>query len=168
MADLLDEHVQPPSRLPYVSRKLYDQRRPTQAPDAPLSARLQEKFGSWPRVCHAAWGLLEDGRSFGLGQRWARVPPSPKRYDTKEAAASVRACAEAVGRITSSFEYHMWVIARRARARSAGETIRIATIGSVYRRLAPDRANGNGWRLVVARVFCAGSGPIESRKGDEE
>ena len=154
LARLLNEQPQPPDRLPYVSRKLYDQRRESGAPDAPLSARLQERFGSWQRACHAAWGLLSDGRSWGPGEPWSRPPRHPKNYTVDEVVASVRACAEAVGHIPSSGEFHWWVINRRARARQRGESTRpFAPYASVMRLVAPDRRGGNGWRLVVKRVF---------------
>src|SRR4051812_709019 len=60
LAGLLDERPQPPERLPYIERKIYDQRRPLEAPEAPLTARLTERYGSWERACYAAWGLLDD------------------------------------------------------------------------------------------------------------
>jgi hypothetical protein len=150
---LLEEQPQPVDRLPYILRYLYDARRATDAPDAPPSARLQERFGSWPRACHAAWGLREDGRSFGEGQPWPKPPRRRKPYSVEEAKASVRACAKAIGRIPSSYQYHQWVIARRARARAAGHTVSAVHASTVNRLLAPDRKNRNGWSLVLERVF---------------
>lgn len=150
---LLEEQPQPPDRLPYIPRKLYDQRRVTDAPDAPLSARLHERFGSWIRACHAAWGLRDDGRSFGEAQPWPRTPRRRNAYSVDEAKASVRQCADAIGHRPSSYEYHMWVMTRRARARAAGETVVIVHLSTVNRLLAPDRKDRNGWRLVEERVF---------------
>jgi hypothetical protein len=152
LSRLLDELPQYPGRLPYVERKIYDERRKVCHAGAPSSSRLQERFGSWPRACRAAWGLHPDGRSIGDRDPWAR-PRRGVPYTVEEAEASVRLCAEAVGHVPSSHEYHMWVIARRARARASGEHVRIAHLSSVYRLIAPDRSGGNGWRLVISRLF---------------
>ncbi len=154
LSRLLNEQPQPPDRLPYIARKLYDERRERDAPDAPLSARLQEKFGSWPRACHGAWGLLEDGRSWGPGEPWPRPPRHPKDYTPEEAAASVRRCADVLRRIPSSTDYHKWCLNCRRRARDAGQSTRpYVHYASVLRLLAPDRSGGNGWRLIVQRVL---------------
>jgi hypothetical protein len=154
LARVLDERVQYPERLPYVPRDLYELRRTNNPSLAPPSARLQERFGSWARACHAAWGLLEDGRSWGPGEPWGRPPRHAKNYEASEAEASVRRCSDALGRVPSSSEYHGWVINRRTRARDRGESTRpFVHYASVLRLLARDRSGGNGWRLVVARVF---------------
>lgn len=79
---LLEEQPQQPGRLPAVPRKLYDARRAAHRGKAPPSARLQQKFGSWSRACNAAWGLHEDGRSWGPGEPWAR--PGATRRITHE------------------------------------------------------------------------------------
>jgi len=153
LTKLLEERPQPLNRLPYVLRKYYDERRTTDAPQAPTSGRLQQRFGSWARACHAAWGLREDGRWFGDGQPWPRPTRRPKPFSVEEAKASVRQCADSIGRVPSSYRYHMWVIARRARARAAGESVSLVHVSAVNRLLAPDRENRNGWRLVLQRVF---------------
>ena len=153
LARLLDERPQPPERLPYFPRVLYDERRPIEKPDAPPSARLQERFGSWPRACHAAWGLKPDGRSISSADPWPR-PARGARIGAVEAIASVCRMAAAIGRAPSSHEYHHWVIASRARARREGTTAcPFVPISSVYRLIAPDRCGGNGWRLVIARTL---------------
>ena len=154
LARVLDERLQHPEQLPYVPRGLYDLRRAGNPSPAPPSARLQEKFGSWARACHAACGLLEDGRSWGPGEPWAKPARNPNKYKPTEAEASVRKCTEALGRIPSSYEYHEWVINRRSRARDRGASTRPFVLhASVLRLLAPDRSRGDGWRLVIARVF---------------
>jgi len=135
---------------------VYDARRPKEALNAPPSARLTERYGSWPRARRAAWGLLEDGRYFGDAHPWPNQAKRRHVYTVDEAAASVRECAAAVGRIPSSFVYLHWGINRRARARASGESCRIAGHQTVLRLLAPDRSKGNGWRLVVERVFPHG------------
>jgi hypothetical protein len=152
LAQLLDERPQHPEGLPYIPRTLYDERRGLDPSAAPPSARLQERFGSWQRACHAAWGLLEDGRSWGPGQAWPRVPRRGKNYELGEAIRSVQACAEALGHIPASSEYHAWVVNRRAHARQRGETSRLVHYATVLRLLAPDRTGGNGWRLAISRV----------------
>jgi hypothetical protein len=158
LTTLLEERPQYPERPPYVPRTLYDERRPAEAPAAPPSARLTERYGSWPRACRAAWGLLKDGRYVGDGQPWPYGAKPPK-YTLSEAIASINECALALGRIPSSHEYTEWVVNRRARARATGATHRIVKIDAVLRLLAPDRSGGNGWKLVIARVFPNGYAP---------
>jgi hypothetical protein len=154
LTKLLEEVPQFPGDLPYVPRNLYDERRAAQPSAGPPSARLQEQFGSWTRACHAAWGLRDDGRSWGPGEPWARPPRRPKNYSAEEATASVRACAAAIGRIPTSQDYHVWVMNSRRRARSSGQDTRpLVHYSSVMRLLAPDRMRGNGWQLVLSRVF---------------
>jgi hypothetical protein len=153
LAQLLGERPQHPENLPYVPRNLYDERRARDRSLGPSSGRLQAKLGSWPRTCHAAWGLLEDGRSWGPGQPWVR-PPQTGPYRLSEAVASVRACGQALNHIPSSSQYHAWVLTRRARARAVGASTRpFVHYASVMRVLAPERKGGNGWRLVCNRVF---------------
>lgn len=154
LARLLEERPQYPEYLPYIPRKEYDARRGEDPSLGPPSARLHERFGSWARACHAAWGLLDDGRSWGPGQPWPRPPRDPRNYAVTEAETSVRSCKEALGHVPSSDEYHHWVINRRARARAAGTSTRpYVPYHSLMRLLAADRAHGNGWRLVVQRVL---------------
>jgi hypothetical protein len=154
LARLLGEQLQDPDHLPYIARKLYDVRRSANPSLGPSSAALQKRFGSWARACHAAWGLLDDGRSWGPGQPWPRPPRHPQNYEKDDATRSVRACTSAIGHIPSSFEYHRWVINRRARARGTGTPVRpYVPIRTVYRLIAPDRSDRNGWQLVIARLF---------------
>jgi hypothetical protein len=53
----------------------------------------------------------------------------------------------------SSFENHRWVLSRRALAAQVRAPGAFVHYKSVLRLLAPDRSSGNGWRLVVSRVF---------------
>lgn len=156
LAKLLDEVPQSPDRLPYVQRAEYDKRRPTEAPDAPLSARLVERYGSWRKACYVAWGLLPDGSN-----RYIKGPvtgrPRPAPYTREEAVASVLQCAEAIGHIPSSGEYHTWQLACRRRAREQGRSVRLARYGSMLNLIAPDRTRRNGWQLVVERIFGVSS-----------
>ena len=93
LARLLDEKPQPPDRLPYIARKLYEARRATDAAFAPPAARLQERFGSWSRACHAAWGLLEDGRCWAPGDPGLDPTGNATRRTTALKKRS-RACAD--------------------------------------------------------------------------
>jgi len=158
---LLEERPQYPERLPSMSRKLYDARRTQNPTAAPPSARLQERYGSWIRACYAAWGLLEDGRSWGPGEPWSKPTRHPRNYQLDEAIASVRHCADALGHIPSSSEYHEWILNRRRRARQMGQSTRpFVHYSSVMRLLAPDRFGGNGWRLVISRVLHNEKGEV--------
>lgn len=162
LARLLDERPQPPERLPYIPRNVYDERRATEKADAPTSARLQERFGSWAHACHAAWGLKPDGRSIGAADAWPH-PPRTSAFGAEDAKASVRRLASAIGRAPSSHEYHHWIIVRRERARREGTSVRpFVPISSVYRLIAPDRRGGNGWQLVIARTFDENASPRRS------
>jgi hypothetical protein len=154
LTELMDEQPQNPDRPAYIPRKLYDRRLAQIPNEAVTSARLQDRYGSWARACHAAWGLLHDGRSWGRAQPWPRPPRCAKNYDRDEAIASVRAAAGAIGHLPSSSEYHAWVLNRRARARACGASTRpYVHYASLMRLLAPDRSGGNGWRLVLRRVL---------------
>ena len=165
LARLLDERPQSPERLPYVDRKIYDERRKTDAPMAPSSARLQVRFGSWPRVCPTPLSVfLRTVAQLDQGKPWAQRPPRRGRVTVEDAEASVRLSAKAIGRIPSSYEYHFWVANRRARERRTGREIDTVTYASVMRLLAPERRNRNGWDVVTLRVFGAprsGNDPIE-------
>lgn len=152
LARVLDEVPQPPERLPYVERKLYDARREETGRAALSSSTLADRFGSWKQACRAAWGLLRDGRSVGDRDPWAR-PPRGAPYTIEEARATLHECARALGRVPTSHEFHMWVMERRSRARQTGEAARVAHLSSVYRLIAPDRSDRNGWQLIVRRVF---------------
>lgn len=154
LAQLLDELPQPPDRPPYVARKVYDQRRALEAQEAPPSGRLQRRYGTWVSACAAAWGLREDGRWIGAAQPWPRPGRRRKNYSAEEAKASVRRCRERIGHVPSSSEYHAWIGIRRARARAEGQDVSpYVLVSTVYRLLAPDRTDRNGWRLVKERVF---------------
>jgi hypothetical protein len=152
LTSLLEERPQAPEFAPYVERTVYDERRKKEAPDAPPSARLTERYGSWPRACRAAWGLLADGRSFGPADPWSRPPRRRANWTREEGIASVLMCRDAFGRWPSSYEYHHWVINRRAREKKAGIPTRTVPLSTVYRLLAPDKSNRNGWTLVLERV----------------
>jgi hypothetical protein len=67
--------------------------------------------------------------------------------------ASVRACAEAIGRRPTSSTYSEWRINRRARARAAGEKVRLAPVRRILALLAPERGERDGWKIVLAKVF---------------
>ena len=157
LAQLLDEQPQPPERLPFVERKHYDQRRKTEAPDAPTSAWLVERFGSWKRVCWAAWSLLPDGRKPMGGTPHPRSPPRrprPAEYTVAEAINSVLACAAALGRTPSSRDYHRWSLSQKRRARETGHESRIARMSIVLRLLAPKNPPPRTkWKLARDRAL---------------
>jgi hypothetical protein len=140
LARLLEQRPQYPECLPYVPRKEYDAGRARDPSVGPPSARLQEQFGSWARACHAAWGLLDDGRSWGRGQPWPRPPRHPRDYDPEEAIAGVQRCACARPH-PIILRIPLLVINRRAHAGAAGVSTRpYVHYASVMRLLAPDRS----------------------------
>lgn len=155
LARLLEEELQPPDRLPYVDRKVYSERRPREAPAAPSAQWLCERFGSWRRACFAAWGLLEDGRRRS-GTYEPRLAPGrgrPARFTAEESVDAVRECANALGYIPSSWDYHRWRLARVRRAKAHGRDLRLPHYNAVIRELAPERSKREGWGIVVEKVF---------------
>jgi hypothetical protein len=156
LAKLLAEFPQHPGRLPYVERGLYDERRPSDAPDAPQSARLAEHYTSWRRACYAAWTLLDDGRWTEGGLPWPASLPGkvqPPPYTRDEAIASLKLCAEAVGRVPSSSAYLRWRQNRINLGRSRGAEVRLVSQRRVSELLAPEAMPRERWRNACDLVF---------------
>jgi hypothetical protein len=157
LARLLDEEPQDPERLPYVERRRYDERRARDQSEAPASARLVERFGTWQRACRSAWGLLPDGRSSMGGSPYPRRHAHrrrPAKYTEAEAIASVRLCRDTLGRWPSSGDYHTWSLAQRRRAFVNGREVRIARMSIVLRLLASsDAPPGANWASARARAL---------------
>lgn len=156
LSQLLNGVPQLPEQLPYFPRQEYGERRATEAPDAPAAAALVKKYGSWRRVCWAAWGVLPDGRkAIGSMASVQSFPgkPRPARYSIDECVQSVQACATAIGKIPSAGNYKDWQTSVKRRATDQGQSVRIAGSAAVLDRLAPDRVRGSGWRIVISRVF---------------
>jgi hypothetical protein len=157
LARLLNEHPQPPERIPYVERQQYDERRAAETSDAPSSERLVERFGSWKRVCWAAWLLQPDGRKATGGTPYSRLYPGrsrPPEYTVEECFASIRACADALGRAPSSADYHRWSLKKKRDARDAGQECRIVRMSIILRLLAPDDAPPREkWLTARARAL---------------
>lgn len=155
LARLLEEQLQPADRLPYIERKLYTQRRAAHVADAPTAEWLCIRYGSWKRACFAAWGLLEDGY-----KRWGtyepRLPPGksrPSRYTADDCLRGVRECAEALGFLPSSWDFHRWQLSRAREAKSRGGQSRVPPYRAILRELAPERGKRQGWQIVVKKVF---------------
>lgn len=162
LAICLDEHPQEPGLTPRVPAELYDAERLRRAPNAPSAETLARRFGSWKRACYAAYGLRIDGSKSAPGDPWAsgvpgKAPGRPYRRD--ECIESVRLCASEIGRRPSSSAYAEWRANRRARARAAGETARIASVRRILKLLAPGRGARDGWRIVLKKVWDEGSSP---------
>lgn len=153
---LLDEVPQQPNTLPHVNRSAYDERREMAERPAPPSRELVELYGTWTRACWAGWGLQMDGRSAMGGKPWAATRPGVSRHASftpVECAASLRQCADEIGRIPSSHDYDLWSRRSRHAAREAGHTARIASNDAILRELAPLRSGRDGWRIACRRVF---------------
>jgi hypothetical protein len=156
LANSLEEHPQDPNRLPSLNQDVYDETRKRLAPKAPSSEILAKRYGSWKRACYAAYGLRIDGSKCAPGNPWPsnwtgmRMAPN---FSREECVASVRACAEAIGRRPTSSTYSEWRINRRARARAAGEKVRLAPVRRILALLAPERGERDGWKIVLAKVF---------------
>ena len=154
LARLLDEHPQK-AAVPYVKRQVYD--RAAEAAEAPPSERLVERFGSWRRVCWAAWGLLSDGRSAMGGLPYQLNRPDRRGYrpyTVEEALASVCACSEALRRLPSSSAYHKWAREKKQQARASGQESRVVRMSIVLRLLAPaDAPPREKWLMARARAL---------------
>jgi hypothetical protein len=158
LASVIGELPQPPERLPYVERQIYEDRRRLVRGGAP-ALQLVKRHGSWKRACYAAWGLLPDGRNAFGGQPWhesqqgkpVRVP-----FTESECIQSLRKCASAIAHVPTSREYHRWRQTHIRNARARGKHPRLATVNAILRKLARDRLDhGDGWRIVTERVFGA-------------
>jgi hypothetical protein len=113
-----------------IARAKYDELR---GGDAPRSALLVDRYGSWRKACRAADGLLQDGRSTGPGKPWrsGRGPAADTQYTDEEIMRCVRACAVALLRRPSSTDYYHWRRAGRAYLQRVGSTERLATVDVV-------------------------------------
>jgi hypothetical protein len=137
--------------LPQLERQVYVHRQPLEAPDAPDARRLVERYGSWLRVCRAAYGLLPDGRTRGEAAPYSNQSRGRKRvskYTREEVVEAIRQCANDLGRVPSSNGYQHWGFELKRAARQRGEKLpRIPDIKIVY-RFYPK--GDNRWRLAVA------------------
>lgn len=86
----------------YTPRKHYDAQRP---PDAPSSASLVAKYGSWAEVCLHAYKLVATAGPFRLhlGSRKAGGIHK-RRYCEQDAVAALQECARELNRSPSSKE----------------------------------------------------------------
>lgn len=156
LAACLETQVQEPWLLPSITADYYDEQRQRIAPDAPSAETLARRYGSWKRASYAAYGLRIDGSKSAPGAPWATgVPgkPPPKPFSREECIASVQLCAAEIGRRPSSSAYAKWRANRRARARAAGQEVRIAPMRRILALLAPRRGERDGWRIVLRVVF---------------
>lgn len=152
LAYCLAEQPQDPWLGPQVTADYYDEQRALRATDAPSAETLARRYGSWKRACYAAYGLRIDGSKSESGLPWASsIQGQPPRipYSREECIESVRLCAEAIGRRPSSSAYATWRRNRRARARAAGEKIRLAPVRRILKLLASERGERDGWRIVL-------------------
>lgn len=156
LAKLLAEAPQPAGLMPYIERQVYDTRREHDAPSAPLSARLTERYANWRRACYAAWTLLDDGRWTEGGLPWPASPPGKVQsppYTSDEAIASLKLCAEAIGRMPSSAAYARWRQNRINVARLRGAHVRLARQERIGALLAPDAQPYRRWREACRVAF---------------
>jgi hypothetical protein len=156
LARMIEEMPEPATEWPYVERQAYDEHREHEDPGAARSALLTERYGTWSQACRAAHGLQPDGRKSQPGQPW---PTGGKvaKFSDGECIASIRACADALGRVPSSHEYQRWRLWRMRTARKTGKRVRLAPYNAILRELAPERTRRGGWRIVVEIVFSSPS-----------
>ena len=119
-------------------------------PEAPLSARLIERYGSFRAACWHAYGLLEDGRWLGPSRPWPTVGVGEYRvraYSREEVLDSIRQCARELRLTTiNSTDYFRWLAAKRRNARLQGREIRLAGQTAIYRHFP---VSSGGWNAAV-------------------
>lgn len=148
LSKLLDEIPHEPGHLAVIERQIYDERH-VEAPEAPLSARLTERYGSWRRACYAAWTLRQDGRWTEGGFPWTTLSvgeAQSRPYTVEEAIEAVRLATDSLGFVPSSTQYTRWQQSRKVKARSKGLVIRLPRHSRICQLLAPSAAPGQGWR----------------------
>lgn len=148
LASLLAKQKRRPNhRAAYIERDDYDRLRP---PEAPLSARLIERYGSFRAACWHAYGLLEDGRWLGPSRPWPTVGVGEYRvraYSREEVLDSIRQCARELRLTTiNSTDYFRWLAAKRRNARLQGREIRLAGQTAIYRHFP---VSSGGWNAAV-------------------
>lgn len=148
-------------RAPLLTRSVYEARQPKESPASPTAAQLLERFGSWPRACRSAYGLLPDGRSRGGSSPWTQPLAGKRRprYEIDDVRASIRRCARDLGRVPSAGDYHLWAREAKAKARATGGGTNAATdhpripgISVVYRLFMESGGEENRWRAALADV----------------
>jgi hypothetical protein len=137
-------------KISYAAREDHDRLRP---PDAPASARLVERYGSWRAACWHAYGQLPDGRWLGPSRPWpsalrgqARIRP----YTREEVLASIRHCARELRRRPTHTDYERWLRAKRRRALLTGKMIRLAGHSAIYRHFP---ASTGGWNAALKEAL---------------
>lgn len=144
---LAKEKRRPNHRAAYIERDEYDRLRP---PDAPLSHRLVERYGSFRAACWHAYGLLDDGRWLGPSRPWPTVGAGKYRvraYSREEVLDSIRQCARELRLSTlTSTDYFRWLRAKRRSARVSGKELRLAGQTAIYRHFPVKRG---GWNAAV-------------------
>jgi hypothetical protein len=98
----------------YTPRKDYDARRP---PDAPSSASLIARYGSWAEVCLHAYVLVAAATPRGLGLTSRKRGKRKRRYCQQDAVAALQECARELNRIPSPNAYWYWRAAAERRYR---------------------------------------------------
>ena len=148
LASLLNEIEPAPGwSFSMIERWRYDELRNAEAPS---SALLVRRYGSWRGACYAAFGLQSDGRWIGPGRPWPSTTPNRRyewRYTRDDALKALRECADDLGRRPSDHVYRRWRREKRREAHRKGMIVRLPSAGVIY-RLYP-RTRG-GWNRALA------------------
>lgn len=135
-------------------RDEYDRLRPDSAPS---SRRLVDIYGSWSRVCRAAYGLRADGTTEGPGKPWPtgnRGKGERNDYTREEVIAAVKLCAKelrASGLVSppTSWQYDEWVRRHKLAAKTTGKKLRLPYANNVYRRVPKRLPGTTRWQMVL-------------------
>jgi hypothetical protein len=142
-------------------RTHYDNVRPKSAPS---SRRLVDTYGSWSRVCRAAYSLQRVGTSAGPGKPWPtmnRNEPMGAHYTREEALAAVRLCAKelraaGLAGVPTSRQYDEWVRRRKLQAKKRGQKLRLPYAQNIYRRFPRPRSALSVWQLILVAAGVGG------------
>lgn len=124
----------------YLPRVDYDAQRPAEAPS---SASLVAKYGSWVQVCSYAYELVAQQR--GEPIRLSPVPAKRqrlgRRYSKQDAATALCECADGLGRAPAEEAYkRWWAVTQRRRPTTPYPSAR--TIARLY-------ADRGRWRAAL-------------------
>lgn len=149
-------------RASYIEREEYDRLRPN---DAPLSARLVERYDSWRAACWHATSLLPDGRWLGPGRPWTAARAGERRrraYTRQEVLDSIRLCELELRRQPSSSDYFRWLRAKRRNTRLTGQSIRLAGLTALYRHFPAENGGWNAALHAARERRCRSSSSTET------
>lgn len=164
LSSLLDDPQSDGCEFGTCERTYYDTVRPRSAPS---SRELVDRYGSWSRVCRAAYGIQADGTTVGPGKPWPTTNGSGSdwtEYSREEATAALRRCVaelRAAGVLTTptTSQYDEWVRRHKLQARRRGLKLRLPYARNIYRIFPQRRLSESRWGAVLKAAGLSVSDP---------